>query len=131
MNDPNPGPLYVAEFGTSMSTPMVTGACAMLFQCKGASATWADLVSILKANAVPESPVNAFGAGYMELAAVCSPPMQNVDVWLRDDVTDTGVEPFTGPVNWLSPDIGVLDANGGRWQSPSTTRTQRSTTSSA
>ncbi len=112
MNDPNPGPLYVAKFGTSMSTPMVSGACAMLFQCKGASATWADLLSILKANAVPESPVNAFGAGYMELAAACSPPAQNVDVWLRDDVSDTGVEPFTGPVSWLSPDIEVLDANG-------------------
>ena len=112
MNDPNPGALYVEKFGTSMASPMVAGACALLFQCKGASATWADLLSILKANAVPQSPVNAFGAGYMQLGAACSPPARNVDVWLRDDVSDTGVEPFVGPIWWVSPDIEVLDSNG-------------------
>ena len=30
-------------------------------------------------------------------------------MWLRDDAVDNGVEPFTGPVSWLSPDIELLD----------------------
>lgn len=112
MNVANPGALYMDRFGTSMSSPLAAGACALLFQCKGATATWADLLAILKATAVPASPVNAFGAGYMQMANACAALPQNVDVWLRDGVSDSGVEPFVGPVFWLSPDIEVLDANG-------------------
>lgn len=112
MNDLNPGPLYMEKFGTSMSSPLVAGACALLFQCKGASATWADLAAILKATAVATTPVNAFGAGYMQMANACTPLPKGVDVWLKDDPNDNGDEPFVGPVAWLSPDIAVLDANG-------------------
>src|SRR5439155_17873237 len=36
--------------------------------------------------------------------------MPVTDAWLRDDATDTGSEPFTGPVAWMSPDIEVLEA---------------------
>ncbi len=38
--------------------------------------------------------------------------MASVDVWLRDSPTDTGLEPYTGALGWLSPDIEVLDAAG-------------------
>jgi hypothetical protein len=42
----------------------------------------------------------------------------NVDVWLRDHATDTGLEPFTGGIAWLSPDIEVLDMNGNPVSNP-------------
>jgi hypothetical protein len=41
-------------------------------------------------------------------------------VWLRDDASDTGAEPFTGPVAWLSPDIEVLDSAGNPVGNPTT-----------
>jgi hypothetical protein len=112
-----PGPLYPAsgKFGTSYSAALVAGACALLFQCRGASATWANLKQILENTAGTAGlsiPSNAFGFGFMQMANACAQPAPNVDIWLRDDATDTGLEPFTGPVAWLSPDIEVLDTAG-------------------
>jgi hypothetical protein len=46
------------------------------------------------------------------MATACSRPPTNVDVWLRDDTTDSGLEPFTGAVMWRSPDIVILDRSG-------------------
>jgi subtilisin family serine protease len=112
MNDPNPGPFYTQKGGTSMAAPLVAGACALLFQCRGATATWSDLTSILKNTAAPMSNVNAFGAGYMQMGVACMPPPTAVDVWLRDAQNDSGLEPSVNPVWWLSPDIEVLDRNG-------------------
>jgi len=112
MNLPNPGALYMVRTGTSSAAPLVAGACALLFQCKGATATWSDLANILKNTAVPMNDANAFGAGYMQMGAACSPPPKDVDVWLRDDPNDQGAEPSVNPVWWLSPDIEVLDKNG-------------------
>jgi hypothetical protein len=111
-----PGPLYVSgKSGTSYSAPLVAGACALLFQCRGASATWANLKQILENTAGTAGlsiPSNAFGFGFMQMANACAQPAPSVDTWLRDDATDTGLEPFTGPVAWLSPDIEVLDTAG-------------------
>jgi hypothetical protein len=55
-------------------------------------------------------PGDAFGYGYVQVGTACSAPMPMVDAWLRKDVSDIGMEPFTGPVCWLSPDIEVLDS---------------------
>jgi subtilisin family serine protease len=115
MNAAAPGALYVGMSGTSMSAPLVAGACSCLFQCRGATATWANLKQILEDTAGTTGlaiPGNDFGYGFMRVGTGCAAPPPDVDVWLRDDPTDTGSEPFTGPVIWLSPDIEVLDAAG-------------------
>lgn len=112
---PGPGALYTAMSGTSMSAPLVAGACACLFQCHGTASTWATLKQILEDTAGTAGlviPGNDFGFGFMQIGGGCAAPAPNVDVWLRDDPTDTGVEPFAGPVAWLSPDIEVLDTAG-------------------
>ncbi len=119
MNAPSPGGLYVPMSGTSMSAPLATGACALLFECRGASATWADMKQILEESAGLAVPSTAFGFGFMQMATACTAPPVNVDVWLRDDPADTGLEPFTGPVAWLSPDIEVLDFAGNPVPNPS------------
>jgi len=48
VNAVSPGPLYGSGTGTSQSAPLVAGACALLFECRGASATWANLKQILE-----------------------------------------------------------------------------------
>lgn len=123
MNAAVPGALYTGMSGTSMSAPLVAGACACLFQCRGAATTWANLKQILEdiagtgAGVAPPAvplviPGNDFGFGFMQVGTGCAAPAPSVDVWLRDDASDTGAEPFTGPVAWLSPDIEVLDSAG-------------------
>jgi hypothetical protein len=116
MNAVAPGALYVSMTGTSMAAPLVAGACAQLFECRGAAATWADLKQILTGRAVTAGigaiPSNAFGFGFMRMTSACAQPATSVDVWLRDDAADTGIEPYTGPVVWLCPDIEVLDTAG-------------------
>jgi hypothetical protein len=116
---------YVLKQGTSMSAPLVGGVCALLFQCRGGTSTWANLKQILLDTAVPKTPQNGFGYGYMQVQAACTTPLPNVDVWLRDDATDTGAEPFTGPVAWLSPDIQVLDRAGAPAANPTYSAMQR------
>jgi len=115
MNAAAPGALYTGMGGTSMSAPLVAGACACLFQCRGVATTWANLKQILEDTAGTAGlviPSNSFGFGFMQVGAGCAAPAPGVDVWLRDDATDIGNEPFTGPVAWLSPDIEVLDVAG-------------------
>ena len=51
MNAAAPGALYVGMSGTSMSAPLIAGACACLFQCRGGASTWANLKQILEETA--------------------------------------------------------------------------------
>ena len=106
------GANYVEMLGTSMSAPLVAGACACIFQCRGPDTTWANLKQILEDTAGAAGPASAFGYGFMQIGAGCTVAAPNVDVWLRDHAADTGAEPFTGGIAWLSPDIEVLDRNG-------------------
>lgn len=120
---------YISKSGTSMSAPMVAGACALLFQCRGPTMTWANIKQILGDTSsnvgIASSPNNSFGFGYMQLGAACSPAPMNVDVWMRDAVTDTGLQPFTGAVIWQSPDIEVLDMAGNPVLNPTYNPTTR------
>ncbi len=128
MNTNPGGPLYTIMSGTSMSAPLLAGACALLFECRGGGATWANLKQILEdAAAAPAIgvPSNQFGFGYLQVGTACAVPAPNVDVWLQDDPTDTGAEPFTGPVAWLSPDIEVLDTAENPVPNPTYDPTQR------
>jgi hypothetical protein len=93
----------------------VAGAAALLFQCRGASATSADIKQILMQTADTTGilvPDNGFGFGALRMAAACTTAAPDVDVWLRDDAMDDGTEPFVRPVFWESPDIALLDTNG-------------------
>jgi hypothetical protein len=101
--------------GTSIAAPIVGGAAALLFQCRGSGLSASDITQLLTASAKPPDagvPSNAFGFGYLCMEGICAAPVGDVDVWLRDAPTDTGLEPFTGAVTWLSPDIELLDAAG-------------------
>ncbi|APR79084.1 Ser-type protease [Minicystis rosea] len=114
--------------GTSFSAPIVAGACALLFQCRGATATCADLKQVLVHNAVTRgmpTPNNTFGFGILAMKDACNPQVATVDVWIRTDLADQGLEPFTGPVFWESPDIAVLDKNGIPVANPTYSATER------
>ena len=136
MNDAAPGALYVPKTGTSMAAPLVGGASALLFECRGAGATWADVKQILTDTAGVQGsaagsplipvPSNAFGFGYLQMGSACAAPATDVDVWLRDHTSDTtGAEPFTGAVAYLSPDIEVLDTTGAPVPNPTYHPTNR------
>lgn len=114
MNDADPGNFYTTKIGTSMSAPLVAGAVALLFQCRGGGLTWADMKQILADSADTTGigiPHNAYGFGRLRMAVACAAPPTYVDVWLRNTVGDLGAEPFGLPYSWESPDIEVLDQN--------------------
>ena len=101
--------------GTSMAAPIVAGACACLFECKGSSLNWFDLKQILWDTAGSPSqgiPSNKFGFGYLQMGAACVTPVTDVDVWLKGHSEDTGDEPFVGEPNWVSPDIEIQSLGG-------------------
>ena len=130
MNSASPGslefpPPEIPELepatGTSYAAPIVAGAAALLFECRGKGLTCGDIKQILADSAGTPPlgiPSNAFGFGFLQMAAACTAPVPTVDVWLRDSPTDTGIEPYTGAVGWLSPDIDVLDAAGNAVANP-------------
>jgi hypothetical protein len=106
--------LYKQAGGTSISAPLVAGACALLFECRGPLLTCTDIKQILQDTAGhPDSgvPDNGFGFGALQMAAACTAPTPVVDVWLKDHPADAGVEPSAGGIAWLSPDIEILDEN--------------------
>ncbi len=126
----NPGSFYMTKVpATSWSAPLVAGTCALLFECRGPSATWANLKQILTdlagTTGLATLPGDDFGFGYLQAGLACTGAVPVVDAWLRDDVTDTGLEPFTGPVAWLSPDIEVLDTAGNLVANPTHHPTNR------
>jgi len=107
-----PGALTSRKSGTSMSAPITAGACACLFECKGAGLSWFDIKQILWDTAGSPAvgiPSNNFGFGYLQLGTACETPVTDVDIWIKDHETDSGVEPFVGSVQWLSPDINIQD----------------------
>ena len=119
---PPGGSLQKTIGGTSMAAPMVAGTAALLFECRGGTLTSSDVKQLLQntagapAGSIPV-PSNSFGWGFLQAANLCAGPVPAVDVWIRGDAADTGVEPFTG-VSCLSPDIEVLDLTGNPVSNP-------------
>ncbi len=111
-NNTSPGGLTSSKNGTSMAAPIVAGACACLFECKGAALNWFDLKQILWDRAGSPAvgiPSNKFGFGYLQMGTACTAPDTDVDVWLKDHSNDMGDEPFVGDIAWLSPDVEIQD----------------------
>ena len=83
MNQPLAGqPLYTSPpnlaDGTSFSAPLVGGACALLFQCRGGTASWANLKQILENIAGTTGvsvPSNSFGFGFLLMGSGCTAPL--------------------------------------------------------
>jgi subtilisin family serine protease len=113
---------YESVNGTSASAPLVAGACALLFESRGARLSCADIKQILQNSAgttgVGAIPNNEFGFGHLQMDSAGKPAQPRVDVWLRDHPRDTGVEPSAGGNVWLSPDIEILDRTGKRRAAP-------------
>ncbi|HEX6977669.1 MAG TPA: S8 family serine peptidase [Alphaproteobacteria bacterium] len=105
---------YESVTGTSFAAPLVAGACALLFQCRGAAATWADLRQALVDNAdtspLPAGVVHdrAFGYGLLDVNAACAPPPPQYDVSIDRSPGDDGSDPLVDEVVWLSPAIEML-----------------------
>ena len=111
--------LFQSQDGTSMSAPIVAGACALLFEQfdrRGIRPTCAELKHILTEAAgtggLARIPDSGFGFGFLQTRAAMAAPDPSVDVWLRKHEDDTGAEPFAGADLMASPDIEVLDADG-------------------
>lgn len=105
---------YESATGTSFAAPLVAGACALLFQCRGAAATWADLRQALIDNAdrspLPAGVVHdrAFGYGLLDVNAACAPSLPQYDVSIDRSPGDDGSDPLVDEVIWLSPAIEML-----------------------
>jgi hypothetical protein len=104
--------LTITSSGTSFSAPLVAGVCALIFESLGASLSWFDVKQILTETAT-SSDSNTLGFGWLQAANIPITTAADADAWLKDDAADAGVEPFTGPVWWDSPDIVLRDANLG------------------
>src|SRR2546428_6687886 len=102
MNAAVPGAFYAAGSGTSRAAPLVAGACALLLECRGATATWANLKQILEDTADTTGlviPSLGFGFGSLRVANPSPGPMPVTDACPRHEATDTGTEPSPGPVH--------------------------------
>jgi subtilisin family serine protease len=68
---------YHRGTGTSYSAPIVAGAAALLFQCRGAALTCTEIKQILAQTAGTAGlvvPSHAFGQGYLKMKAACEAP---------------------------------------------------------
>ena len=104
--------------GTSYAAPQVAGACVMLFQRFGITATWADIrQAILQATVrtpgmpppEPDGWDSACGYGLLDLNLLLAPPAPvTADLWLPKVSGDTGTEPFVAETFWesLGADFG-------------------------
>jgi hypothetical protein len=116
------GTIVRAMHGTSASAPIVAGAVACLYQCRGASLTSSDIKQLLldalqgKAALASE---DEFGFGTLDADTLCVRAPSTVDVWMRDSNVDGGVEPYLGAEPpFSSPDIVLLDAAGNPTANP-------------
>src|SRR5262249_32318221 len=97
--------------GTSFAAPIVAGACALLFECRGGTGGAADILQDLALAAGPGLPPTDFGAGYLQMDTVCS-PFPAIPLLRGNLVRATVGELFDpppppDPTWWMSPDIRI------------------------
>jgi hypothetical protein len=120
LSDPASSGLLRPGTGTSCAAPLVAGAAAQLFECRGGSLTSGDIKQLLLDSVRSSSaPVNAVGFGTLNVGTACVKALTNADVWIRDAAIDVGVEPYAGvDPPFSSPDIVLLDAAGNPTANP-------------
>src|SRR5256885_15124326 len=75
---------------TTLFRSLVAGACALLLECRGATATWANLKQILEDTADTTGlviPSLGFGFGSLRVANACAGAMPVTDAWVRSEST--------------------------------------------
>ena len=132
---------YVSMDGTSMSTPLVAGAIALLLEndptlnqdaIKALLTQTADRTNLhLDPAAAGYDPLqrNAYGYGRLRMLAPFdhSLPLRDVDVWVRKAADDYGSQPYPGGCFCHAPEVTILDAGGHAttqldWDQPHTVR---------
>ncbi|MCK6502528.1 S8 family serine peptidase [Myxococcota bacterium] len=126
--------------GTSLATAVVSGACAVILECRGvpgqpAMLTTSELRQILRSTARREvgAPTGlrvdfedgvhpAVGAGVLDLAAACRARRSAADLWSASSPKDEGVQPRAAPFFWVSPDIEVEPSGAPRGATPAGAR---------
>jgi subtilisin family serine protease len=125
-----PGGVDYANFaqGTSYAAPQVAGLAVLAFErfgppdpLLGHPASWADIRQALLLESVrrPGMPAPdeegwdpACGYGLADPGAgPCAP--EGPDLWIAKDAGDAGAEPFVAWRFWSSPDLALLDGDGG------------------
>jgi subtilisin family serine protease len=121
---------YFSMYGTSMATPLVAGAVALLFEeLRGLTtplATNCDTVKALLTRHAnrggifvePAAPGylpedrNRYGYGRLRMASLVDnlAAPREVDLWIRTAEDDWGDEPYLGDRFWRAPDIRIYQA---------------------
>jgi subtilisin family serine protease len=105
------------DTGTSLSAPLVAGACALLFQCCGPDLSWSELLYSLKQTSghawatVPAPPVNGCGHGYLLMNTGCLVSLGYLVPHVYPAPPELQLK-FDMPTFWESGSLEIADSFG-------------------